>query len=87
MYSLKHVCGTEHVCIHCVVPKVSGSRPFCPGMLAGVVFFQFSRIRMQSIAGSAFLTPQQQEWSELSRMVLKLQPPDKTPVPKDPTRR
>jgi hypothetical protein len=56
-------------------------------MLAGVVFFQFSRIRMQSIAGSAFLTPQQQEWSELSRMVLKLQPPDKTPVPKDPTRR
>jgi hypothetical protein len=46
-----------------------------------VVFYQFSRIRHASTTGSAFLTTEQQEWAELSRMVFKLKPPDKTPVP------
>ncbi|KAI8464917.1 MAG: Ion transport protein-domain-containing protein [Monoraphidium minutum] len=53
----------------------------------GVVFFQFSRIRQQSQNGSAFLTNEQQEWAELSKMVFRLKPLDKCPVPKGRTRR
>lgn len=53
----------------------------------GVVFFQFSRIRSQSQTGSAFLTNEQQEWAELSKMVFRLKPPDKCPVPKNKLRR
>jgi hypothetical protein len=53
----------------------------------GVVFFQFSRIRAQSQNGSAFLTPAQQEWAELSKMVFRLRPPDKCPVPRGRFRR
>jgi hypothetical protein len=51
------------------------------------VFFQFSRIRQQSQNGSAFLTNEQQEWAELSKMVFRLKPPDKCPVPKDKARK
>jgi hypothetical protein len=53
----------------------------------GVVFFQFSRIRQQSVTGSAFLTNEQQEWAELSKMVFRLKPPDKCPVPRNRFRR
>lgn len=53
----------------------------------GVVFFQFSRIRQQSENGSAFLTSEQQEWAELSKMVFRLKPPDKCPVPRNKMRR
>lgn len=49
--------------------------------LAGVVFYQFSRIRLQSQTGSAFLTDDQTEWVELSRLVFRLKPPEKSPVP------
>jgi hypothetical protein len=48
---------------------------------AGVVFYQFSRIRLQSQTGSAFLTDDQTEWVELSRLVFRLKPPEKSPVP------
>jgi len=53
----------------------------------GVVFFQFSRIRQQSQTGSAFLTNEQQEWAELSKMVFRLKPPEKCPVPQNKLRR
>lgn len=53
----------------------------------GVVFFQFSRIRAQSQNGSVFMTGQQQEWVELSKMVFRLKPPDKCPVPRNRIRR
>eukprot|EP00882_Tetradesmus_deserticola_P020321 GHRQ01021939.1.p2 GENE.GHRQ01021939.1~~GHRQ01021939.1.p2 ORF type:complete len:274 (+),score=131.28 GHRQ01021939.1:201-1022(+) len=47
----------------------------------GVVFYQFSRIRLQSQTGSAFLTDDQTEWAELSKLVFRLKPPEKSPVP------
>ncbi len=54
---------------------------------AGVVFYQFTRIRQQSQTGSAFLTDEQTEWAELSKMVFRLKPPDKSPVPENKYRR
>lgn len=51
------------------------------------MFFQFSRIRAQSQNGSVFMTGQQQEWVELSKMVFRLKPPDKCPVPRNRIRR
>jgi len=50
-------------------------------LYVGVVFYQFSRIRLLSHAGSAFLTNGQQEWCELSKMVFRLRPLDKVIVP------
>jgi hypothetical protein len=47
----------------------------------GVVFYQFSRIRMESQTGSTFLTDDQTEWVEMSKLVFRLKPPDKSPVP------
>jgi hypothetical protein len=52
-----------------------------------VVFYQFSRIRLQSQTGSAFLTDDQTEWLELSRLVFRLKPPEKSPVPVNKFRR
>ncbi len=40
-------------------------------LYTGVIFAQFSRIRLMSITGSAFMTPGQQEWAELSKMVFQ----------------
>jgi hypothetical protein len=37
----------------------------------GVIFSQFSRIRLLSTTGSAFLTSGQQEWAELSKLIFK----------------
>uniref|UniRef100_A0A061RPV3 Voltage-dependent calcium channel L type alpha-1D n=1 Tax=Tetraselmis sp. GSL018 TaxID=582737 RepID=A0A061RPV3_9CHLO len=56
-------------------------------LYVGVVFFQFTRIRMLSEAGSAFLTSSQREWLEMSRMVLKTSPLDKVAAPKGRFRR
>jgi hypothetical protein len=42
---------------------------------------------MQSQTGSAFLTDDQTEWVELSRLVFRLKPPEKSPVPKNSFRR
>lgn len=50
-------------------------------LYVGVIFSQFSRIRNLSETGSAFLTHEQTEWVELSRMVFKLKPPDKSSLP------
>ena len=58
-----------------------------PRAPAGVLCSQFSRIRQQSQTGSAFLTDQQTEWAELSKMVFRLKPPEKSPVPRNKTRR
>ena len=52
----------------------------------GVVFRQFNAIRTRSTTGSAFLTPQQQEWAEMSRMVFRLRPPEKAPPPRNALR-
>lgn len=54
---------------------------------SGVVFSQFSRIRQQSQTGSAFLTNEQQEWAELSKMVFRLKPAEKSPIPAQKFRR
>lgn len=40
-------------------------------LYVGVIFSQFSRIRLMSTTGSAFLTNSQQEWAELSKMIFK----------------
>ncbi len=40
-------------------------------LYVGVIFSQFTRIRLVSTTGSAFLTNDQQEWAELSKMVFK----------------
>lgn len=56
-------------------------------LYVGVVFYQFSRIRMLSSAGAAFLTTGQHEWMEMSKLVFRLQPLDKVIVPKRRFRR
>ena len=56
-------------------------------LYVGVVFYQFSRIRMLSQAGAAFLTSDQREWMELTKLVLRLKPLDKVVVPKSRVRR
>ena len=66
---------------HVVVTRVSMVFQWCGVVLPGVVFYQFSRIRLQSQTGSAFLTDDQTEWVELSRLVFRLKPPEKSPVP------
>ncbi len=40
-------------------------------LYVGVIFSQFSRIRLMSTTGSAFLTNEQHEWAELAKMVFK----------------
>ena len=45
----------------------------------GVVFYQFSRIRLLAQTGSAFMTPDQQQWTELAKMVFRLKPKEKPP--------
>ncbi|KXZ54859.1 hypothetical protein GPECTOR_4g931 [Gonium pectorale] len=50
-------------------------------LYVGVIFSQFSRIRNMSTHGSAFLTSNQQEWVELSKMVFRLRPPEKDSLP------
>jgi hypothetical protein len=40
-------------------------------LFVGVIYAQFTRIRLISTTGSAFLTSEQQEWAELSKMVFK----------------
>ncbi len=40
-------------------------------LYVGVIFSQFTRIRLMSTVGSAFLSSDQQEWAELSKMVFK----------------
>jgi len=52
----------------------------------GVIFSQFTRIRLAG-QGSAFLTGDQQEWAELSKMVFKLRPAEKATPPKSGLRR
>ncbi len=40
-------------------------------LYVGVIFSQFSKIRMMSETGSAFLTSDQNEWAELTKMVFR----------------
>ncbi|KAK9823801.1 hypothetical protein WJX72_005586 [[Myrmecia] bisecta] len=55
-------------------------------LFVGVVFYQFSRIRLMSETGSAFLTTKQQEWSVLAKMVFRLRPLERPNVPISKTR-
>lgn len=52
----------------------------------GVIFSQFTRIRLMG-QGSAFLTNDQQEWAELTKMVFKLRPSEKSQTPRNKMRR
>ncbi|GLI63280.1 hypothetical protein VaNZ11_006186 [Volvox africanus] len=56
-------------------------------LYVGVIFSQFSKIRMLSETGSAFLTSDQNEWAELTKMVFRLKPPDKAQLPTGRVRR
>eukprot|EP00899_Mesostigma_viride_P026282 jgi/Mesvir1/6839/Mv09018-RA.1 len=53
----------------------------------GVVFFQFSRIRLLATTSSNFLTQGQKEWLELFKMVMHVTPAVCTPIPKSKIRR
>lgn len=46
-------------------------------LYVGVVFYQFSRIRLLSQTGSAFLTSDQQEWVEVVKIVSRMKPIEK----------
>ena len=52
----------------------------------GVIFSQFTKMRSQG-QGSAFLTGDQQEWAELTKMVFKLKPAEKAKPPANRLRR
>ncbi|KAG2432797.1 hypothetical protein HXX76_008531 [Chlamydomonas incerta] len=56
-------------------------------LYVGVIFSQFSKIRMLSETGSAFLTTDQNEWAELTKMVFRLKPPEKSQLPTSRLRR
>lgn len=49
-------------------------------LYTGVMFFQFTRIRLFSQTGSAFLTSHQQEWLEMVNVLARIRPKEK---PKD----
>jgi len=51
-------------------------------LYVGVIFYQFSRIRLLSQTSSCFLTEEQKEWSEISKMALRLTPIIRPPRPK-----
>lgn len=53
----------------------------------GVIFYQFSRIKLQSSKGSFILTDGQKEWVELCKILFRMRPPQSTPCPKNPKRR
>ncbi|CAG9463932.1 unnamed protein product [Pedinophyceae sp. YPF-701] len=56
-------------------------------MYVGVVFYQFSRIRLMSTAGCAFMTQEQTEWIELNKMIARLSPQEKPPLTKSKFRK
>jgi hypothetical protein len=43
-------------------------------LYVGVIFYQFSRIRMLSQTSSINLTEEQKEWSEMIKSVLRMTP-------------
>lgn len=51
-------------------------------MYVGVIFYQFSRIRMLSQTSSIDLTEEQKEWAEMCKSVLRMQPLKVLPPPK-----
>lgn len=56
-------------------------------LYVGVIFYQFSRIRMLSQTSSMDLTEEQKEWAEMCKAVLKMKPQRKVPKPKDAFRK
>jgi hypothetical protein len=52
-------------------------------LYVGVIFYQFSRIRMLSQTSSIDLTEEQKEWAEMCKSVLRIEPQKKLPPPKD----
>lgn len=55
-------------------------------LYVGVIFYQFSRIRMLSQTSSIDLTEEQKEWAEMCKSVLRAQPMRKVPPPRAPIR-
>ena len=55
-------------------------------LYVGVIFYQFSRIRMLSQTSSIDLTEAQKEWAEMCKSVLRAQPTRKVPPPRGPIR-
>ena len=53
----------------------------------GVIFYQFSRIRLLSQTSSCFLSDDQKEWSELCKTVIRIQPLKKPKTPEQMWRR
>lgn len=51
-------------------------------LYVGVIFYQFSRIRMLSQTSSIDLTEEQKEWAEMCKSVLRMQPLKVLPPPK-----
>ena len=50
-------------------------------LYVGVIFYQFSRIRMLSQTSSIDLTEEQKEWAEMCKSVLRMQPLKRLPPP------
>ena len=55
----------------------------CTTLHVGVIFYQFSRIRMLSQTSSIDLTEEQKEWAEMCKSVLRIEPLKKLPPPKE----
>ena len=55
-------------------------------LYVGVIFYQFSRIRMLSQTSSIDLTEAQKEWAEMCKSVFRAQPTRKVPPPRGPIR-
>jgi hypothetical protein len=52
-------------------------------LYVGVIFYQFSRIRMLSQTSSIDLTEEQKEWAEMCKSVLRVEPTRKVPPPRE----
>lgn len=56
-------------------------------LYVGVVFFQFSRIRLLAQTGSVFMSEQQQQWVEMAKMTFRTRAREIPPHQKTPLRK
>lgn len=56
-------------------------------LYVGVVFFQFSRIRLLAQTGSVFMSDEQQQWVEMAKMTFRARPREIPPHQKTPLRK
>lgn len=55
-------------------------------LYVGVVFFQFSRIRLLAQTGAVFMSDRQQQWVEMAKMTFRARPREIPPVQTVPVR-